>query len=112
MHNINNVLVIFGWLQQTRIQSPAILRVWDNKLYSTFTRSSNWTTKGSSVRMARCLSSDTDSWGGSKPTAENQGKKNQHIYCQNDSKPLAAEFILIFILTILQNFFTVNFKLS
>lgn len=40
----------------------------ETKLH-TFTRSSNGTTKGSSVRMASCLSSDTDSGGGSKPTA-------------------------------------------
>ena len=35
----------------------------------TFTRSSNGTTKGSWVRMASCLSSDTDSGGDSRPTA-------------------------------------------
>lgn len=34
----------------------------------TFTRSSKGTTKGSSVRMASCLSSDTDSGGDSTPT--------------------------------------------
>ena len=40
----------------------------DTKLL-TLTRSSNGTTKGNSVRMASCLSSETDSGGDSKPTA-------------------------------------------
>lgn len=35
----------------------------------TLTRSSNGTTKGSSVRMASCRSSDTDRGGDSRPTA-------------------------------------------
>lgn len=44
----------------------------------TFTRSSKGTTNGSSVKMAKFLSSDTDSCGGSSPTAQ---QKQTHQTC-------------------------------
>lgn len=40
----------------------------------TFTRSSKGTTKGSCVRTASCLSSDTDSGGGSTPTTTRESR--------------------------------------
>lgn len=56
----------------------------------TFTRSSNGTTKGSSVRTASCLSSDTDSGGDSRPTVT-RWKPQSLSFPDSQSYPSTAQ---------------------
>lgn len=64
---------------------------------STFTRSSKGTTNGSSVRMARCLSSDTDSCGGSKPTKKTKNKPTVFDILVIALMQGISHFLLVFI---------------
>lgn len=112
-HSVKYLLAIFNILKITSKFNSIICILYKGNHYnttlkalwwsmeqrcSTFTRSSKGTTNGSSVRMARCLSSDTDSCGGSKPTKKNN-KKNPTMFdiLAIDLMQGIRHFLLVFI---------------